>query len=270
MKKEGVIVAWVVTGLLGFAAGLLIRWSPGGLPEAGDGPLLRVPAKGDPAAAVVLEEFSDFQCPFCARLALDSLRQVRDRYGDRVLLRFHHFPLRSHRMALPAARAAMAASLQGRFWEMHDRLFEQGKDLSEEVLVALARQAGLDTARFLWDLEDPRVEAHVQADADLSRALGLRGAPTLFVNGHMLMGAQPFEDLAARIDAELEAVAALRAEGVPAAELYRRRAEANGASEAFLSHVVEGTPVAPPEKKKSPGTGSDGREALIPATRGRV
>lgn len=258
MKREAAILAMVITGALGFLVGLLVHLSPGDVPSRGEGSLLRVPIAGGTAALVVIEEFSEFQCPYCGKAALGSVKKLKERYGDRVALRFRHFPLRFHKQAIPAAKAAMAAGVQGRFWEMHDLLFANRKELSTEKYVAFARQLGLDPDRLLWEMDDPRLEEYIQADILLSKKLGLRGAPTFYINGKQLVGAQPSEAFAEIIDAELAAAEALVAQGVEAGDVYRQRAAANGASEAFLAHVVDGEPVAFPAKKEAlaPETGS--------------
>ena len=250
MKREAAVLAMVITAAFGFLVGLLVHLSPGEVPPRGGEGLLAVPATGGAQALVVIEEFSDFQCPFCGKAALDSLKGVKERYGDRVLCRFRHFPLRSHKQAVPAAKAATAAGFQGRFWEMHDLLFQHRKELSTETYMTLARQLGLNTDRLLWDMDDPRVDAYIRADAALAGKLGVRGAPTFYINGRQLVGAQPVSAFAEIIDAELAAGEALLAEGVEPGDVYRRRAAANDASEAFLAHVVDGEPVAAPEKKK--------------------
>ena len=268
MKREAAILAMVITGGLGFLVGLLVHLSPGDVPQRGEGGLLGVPSTGGAQALVVIEEFSDFQCPFCGKAALESVKQVKDKYGDRVSIRFRHFPLRSHKEAVPAAKAAMAAGFQGKFWEMHDLLFEHRKELSTERYVEIARQLGLDTDRLLWDMDDPRLDAYVEADAALAAELGVRGAPTFYINGKQIVGAQPLDAFAQIIDAEIAAGEALLAEGVAADEIYRRRAMANAVPEAFLTHLVEGKPKALPAKKKS-AAGAE-KKSLIPAERWQV
>ncbi len=249
MKKEAAILAMVITGGLGFLVGLLIHLSPGDVPSRGEGSPLAVPTTGGTTALVVIEEFSEFQCPFCAKAALESVKKLKERYGDRVSLRFRHFPLRFHKQAIPAAKAAMAAGIQGRFWEMHDLLFANRKEFSSEKYVEFALQLGLDPDRLLWDMDDPRVEEYIQADILLSKKLGLRGAPTFYINGKQLVGAQPPDAFAEIIDAEIAAAEALVTQGVKAEDVYRQRAAANGASETFLTHVVDGEPVVTPEKR---------------------
>ncbi|MFH1532886.1 MAG: thioredoxin domain-containing protein [Pseudomonadota bacterium] len=269
MRREAAILVMVIIGALGFLVGLLVHLSPGDVPPRSDGGLLAVPATGGARPLVVIEEFSDFQCPFCGKAALDSVKKVKEQYGDQVSIRFRHFPLRSHKEAVPAAKAAMAAGFQGKFWEMHDLLFQSRKELSTETYVDLARQLGLDADRLLWDMDDSRLDDYVQSDAALARALDIRGAPTFFINGKQIVGAQPPAAFSEIIDAEITAAEALLAEGVGADEIYRRRALVNGANEAFLEHLVDGKPMAPPAKKKS-AQGTERAGDVIPAERWQV
>ena len=110
------------------------------------------PIKGNPNAPVTVVEFSDFQCPFCAR-SLPLLKQVADKYPDQVRIVYKHFPLNFHAQARPAAIAAIAAQEQGRFWEYHDVLFENIQKLGTADWDGFAKEAGLDVARFKKDVE---------------------------------------------------------------------------------------------------------------------
>jgi protein-disulfide isomerase len=123
------------------------------------------PVRGNPNATVTIVEFSDFQCPYCAG-SVPVFKQVLTQYGDNVRLVFKHFPLSFHSRARPAARAALAAQEQGRFWEMHDLLFEHVRDLDESEFPALAAKAGLDVERFRRSYETKRTEYEGQIDAD--------------------------------------------------------------------------------------------------------
>jgi len=146
--------------------------------------------------------FSDFECPFCARL-LPTLRALETRYGSQVRLAFRNLPLPFHTHAHRAAQAAMAAHAQGKFWAMHDQLFEHGGSLETEDLERWAAAAGLDLARFR-DALSTRAFAE-QVDADLAEAerIGARGTPTTFVNGRAVQGAHPLDVFVRVIDEEL-------------------------------------------------------------------
>lgn len=160
------------------------------------------PRKGPSDARVTLIEFSDFQCPYCSRVG-PTLQRVATEYADQVAIVFKHMPLDFHTKARPAHRASEAAHLQGRFWEMHDLVFDNQANLSEAQYVAYAEQLGLDVARFERDMASAAVEKRVEADTREAAKLGVRGTPSFFINGRYFSGAQPFSEFKRRIDAEL-------------------------------------------------------------------
>jgi protein-disulfide isomerase len=161
------------------------------------------PALGRQDAPVTIVEFSDFQCPYCAATA-PLLKRVLERYDERVRLVYKHFPLSFHREGRPAALASLAAEEQGGFWEMHDLLFRESANLREGRFAELAREAGLDVERFLLDYEERRAEYEARVIEDYTQGLrlGVRGTPTLFVNGRRVM-VRTFEEISAMIDEEL-------------------------------------------------------------------
>jgi protein-disulfide isomerase len=142
--------------------------------------------KGPESAPVTITEFSDYQCPFCARnepLLSDMLKQ----YPDKVRLVFKHFPLVSiHQYAMPAAKAAVAAQKQGKFWEMHEKLFANQRALGEQQIKQYAQEIGLDMTKFETDMKSPEVQKQIQDDMALATKVGIRGTPTVFVNGKIL------------------------------------------------------------------------------------
>jgi len=160
------------------------------------------PALGEASAKVSVVEFSDFQCPFCNRV-LPTLQQIQQEYGDDVRIVFKHLPLGIHPKAPGAHRAAEAAHRQGKFWEMHDRIFANQRNLSPEQYRAYAEEIGLDLAQFEKDLADPATERRVQSDLAEASRLGVTGTPGFFINGRFLSGAQPFARFKEAIDAEL-------------------------------------------------------------------
>ena len=164
------------------------------------------PVKGNPRAPVTVAVFSDFQCPFCSR-AVPVMKQVEQAYGPQVKLVWKHQPLPMHPQAVPAALAAEAARQQGKFWEMHDKLFENQRALDPESLERYAREVGLDLARFRAAQQDPKLKARVEEDQALAARLGISGTPTFLVNGERVVGAQPFEKFKEVIDAQLQKVA---------------------------------------------------------------
>jgi protein-disulfide isomerase len=161
------------------------------------------PAKGGPPnAAVTLVEFSDFQCPFCGRVTA-TLDQVEKVYGDKVRIVFKHLPLRMHSKAPKAHAASEAANRQGKFWEMHDLIFSNQRELSEAKYIQYATQIGLDVDRFKKDMASASVKAKVDADAAEAGKLGVTGTPGFFVNGFFLSGAKPFSEFKKVIDEQL-------------------------------------------------------------------
>ena len=121
---------------------------------------------------------------------------------------------------MPAAKAAEAAGKQGKFWEMHDKLFENQKALSAESYIAYAGELGLDVEQFKKDLADPALDKKVMAQQAQGATLGARGTPAFFVNGRFLSGAQPVESFKALIDEEMKKADALLAKGISKDKLY--------------------------------------------------
>jgi protein-disulfide isomerase len=144
------------------------------------------PIKGPADAPITIVEFSDYQCPYCAR-SESLVKQALDAYPKQARLVFKHYPLTSiHPQALPAAIAAAAAQKQGKFWEMHEKLFANQRALAPEQLKQYAREIGLDVARFEADMQSEEVKQAVQEDVELAQRIGVRGTPTIFVNGKIL------------------------------------------------------------------------------------
>jgi len=125
-----------------------------------------------------------------------------------------------HNRAMPAAMAAEAAGKQGKFWEMHDKLFQDPRALTDENIEKYATEIGLDMAKFKEDLKDKKLEAKIKKQQSQGSTLGARGTPAFFVNGRFLSGAQPFEAFKALIDEEMKKADALLAKGTPKDKLY--------------------------------------------------
>jgi protein-disulfide isomerase len=157
------------------------------------------PARGNPAAKVTIVEFSDFQCPFCKRGA-QTMDEVLKAYPNDVRLVFKQLPLPFHQDAKPAARASLAAGRQGKFWEMHDKLFENQGSLKEETFVQQAQALGLNVEKFKADYNDPKIAEMVERDIKLAGELGVGGTPGFFINGVQLSGAQPLPKFKEIID----------------------------------------------------------------------
>jgi protein-disulfide isomerase len=159
-------------------------------------------AKGPETAPVTIVEFSEFQCPFCARVA-PTLKQIQDTYKDSVRIVWKHLPLPNHKDAVGASLAAEAAGKQGKFWEFHDRLFADQTKLGPEDLKQHAKELHLDLNRFETDLLNSDDKKKIEADVAEAKALDIRGTPGIFINGRFIAGAQPFETFAKIIDEEL-------------------------------------------------------------------
>jgi protein-disulfide isomerase len=187
--------------------------------------------KGPAQALVTIVEWSDFQCPFCSRVN-PTIDQISKEYGDKVRVAFKHNPLPMHNRAMAAAVAAEAAGKQGpdKFWKMHDLLFANAKELTDENFVEWAGEVGLDVEKFKIDLKDAALEKKVKQQQAQGAKLGARGTPAFFVNGRFLSGAQPFEAFKNLIDEELHKAQKLTATGVPPAKVYDKVMEKAKAS----------------------------------------
>ena len=147
---------------------------------------------GGVADTIEVVAYGDLLCPYCQRLRRVMLR-LREALGDRVVYAFRHFPNeRAHPGATRIARAAEAASRQGKFWEMHDWIYDSEPPVTEARVVERARSLGLDMARFAADLESPETAARIEADLADGRRNGVTGTPTLFVDGIRYDGAWDF------------------------------------------------------------------------------
>ncbi len=157
---------------------------------------------GDANAPVTLVEYTDFQCPFCSRVQ-PTLNTVVSRYGDNVRHVFKHLPLAMHAQARMAAEASMCAGDQGKFWELHDWLFANSKNLSRETILEQARALDLDEEAFTACLDGESYAAAVQQDMIEAQGLGISGTPGFLINGRILRGAQPLDAFVEVIDDEL-------------------------------------------------------------------
>ena len=200
--------------------------APPGAPLVPDGPpveRIAVPLggaqRGPSTAKVTIVEFSDFQCPFCAR-AIPTLDQLLRDYPNDVRILFRHNPLPFHDHALLAAEASVAAEMQGKFWEMHDKLFANQGDLERPALELHAVQLGLDLTAFRAALDSHAGKARIDDDLALGRQLGVRGTPTFFINGRPVLGAQKIESFKQVIDDELARANSLLLRGLPRDQLY--------------------------------------------------
>jgi protein-disulfide isomerase len=149
-------------------------------------PVGQSPVRGKVDAAITIVEFSDYQCPYCAK-AEPLIASFVEAYPNDTRVVFKHYPLTNiHPHAMPAALAATAAQKQGKFWEMHDQLFANQRSLNPAQITETAKKLGLDMTRFEADMKSPEVAAAVQADMKLAQQVGIRGTPSIFVNGKLL------------------------------------------------------------------------------------
>jgi protein-disulfide isomerase len=159
-------------------------------------------AKGPSSAAVTIIEFSDFECPYCSRAAA-TIRQLQQAYVKDMRIVFRHYPLPFHQNARKAAEAAECAREQGKFWEMHDKLFETQKNLTLPDLKKRAVELGLNAQTFAQCLDSGRHAARVGKDASDGESYGVKATPTFFINGRLISGALPYEQFAQIIDFEI-------------------------------------------------------------------
>ena len=174
------------------------------------------PVRGNPSAKVVLIEYSDYQCPFCSRFGKDTYPQLETDYikTGKIRYAFRDLPLDFHKQAFKAAEAAHCAGEQGKFWEMHDRLFENQKALAPEELTKYAGQLGLNTSTFQQCLDSKRYEADIKKDITEAGTAGISGTPTFLIGTvvpkdgsvkitRKLVGAKSYEEFKAAIDSVL-------------------------------------------------------------------
>ena len=172
--------------------------------ESGSGQLVppvseRDHAAGDPNAPVTLVEYGDYECPHCGH-AYPIVRSIQHRLGKKLRFVFRNFPLaESHPHARHAAEAAEAAADQGKFWEMHDLLYENQDRLEDEDLIGMARRLKLDAEAIATALEDGTWTARVREDFRSGVRSGVNGTPTFFINGERYDGAWPDEDAFVRV-----------------------------------------------------------------------
>ena len=160
------------------------------------------PARGPDKAPVTIVEFSDFQCPFCGR-EFQVVEKVMKDYDGKVRLVFRNFPLEFHPFAAKAAEAGACAADQGKFWQLHDKMFTNQEKLGVDDLKGYAKAIGLDTAKFDKCLDSGEKKEQVAEDQKAGAAAGVNGTPAFFVNGIFINGAQPYDQFKQAIDREL-------------------------------------------------------------------
>ena len=249
------ILSYIVVALIAFSGGYLVRHLTGptsgsaptadahqgaaaapsgeqGDSAAGDTkiPIGNSPTLGPKDAPVTIVEYSDFECPFCQK-GFKRMEKIRENFPKKVRLVFKHYPLPFHKNAKPAARAAMAAGEQGKFWEMHDRLFEkQGawkKGNVKEITAGWAKEMGLDAAKFKKDFDKESYGKTIQAEMKEGQKLGVKGTPHFFINGEALSGAQPYNRFESVVKSKIKQADKLLKGGVAKADLYDKAVAKN-------------------------------------------
>ena len=165
------------------------------------------PVLGDEDAPVTIIEFSDYECPFCARFYQQTIPQLKSQYIDtgKVKLVYRDFPLSFHPQAIPAAIAANCAGEQGKYYQYHDKVFSNGGAGGKTSVdyERWAQEVGVNVAKWKTCLSDPKQRQEIQKDFTDGQQAGIQGTPGFFVNGQLVSGAQPFEVFQQIIDAEL-------------------------------------------------------------------
>ncbi len=167
------------------------------------------PSLGPSNAPVKIVEFADFQCPFCGRVE-PTVNQILKTYGNKVELTYVNFPLPIHPYAFQAAQAAECAEQQGKFWPYHNALFANQSKLDVKDLKALATKVGLNRKEFDTCFDQGKSKQAVERDVQEGQKLGVTGTPSFFINGRLLVGAQPFARFKSIIDQELAGEARLK------------------------------------------------------------
>ncbi len=159
---------------------------------------------GNANAAVTLIEYSDFECPFCSR-HYTTMNQIKEAYPNDVRIVFRHFPLSFHPEAQKAAEASECAADQGKFWEMHNKIFEANLagDMSVAKWKAAAVELGLDSTKFDKCLDSGEKASRIAEDLNEGSGAGVEGTPATFVNGQVVSGALPFDSFKQIIDSEI-------------------------------------------------------------------
>ena len=185
---------------------------------SGPAPVIRLehaPAKGPTSAPISLVEFEDFQCLYCAE-SVPIIRQLLSAYPTQIRFSFKHYPLAMQNESLMPHEAALAAGDQGKFWEMHDLLFQTQSKLTRNDLIAKAAQLHLDVPRFTKDLDTHRFKPQVESDRQEGNHLGVDGTPFFFINGHAISGGADLQSFKHLIDAALKESTTPLATPVPA------------------------------------------------------
>lgn len=236
--------------------------------ELPNGPM---PQRGPDDALVTIVQVSDFECPFCLRVE-PTLNRVMQEFGSDVRVVWMNNPLPFHQNAGPAAQAALEAFEQGgnaKFWEMHEKLFANQRDLWRPELERYAQEIGLDMPQFRAALDNDEHQATISAQQAIARRFGASGTPSFFINGRNVRGAQPFDAFRTVIGQELARARALVAAGTPRADAYTAAVRYGATEPQFVGPAPAPSPAAPdadrvyeiPVPRNAPSRG--GRRARV-------
>lgn len=217
MKKniKNIVIAVILIGIVGFGIYALTRpdtsskadTSSSEIPkvEADKSKLVNGNSLGNENAKVTISEFGDYQCPACAQFNKILNQDVLPKYGDKVRLVFLNYPLPIHKNAKLAAQAAEASALQGKFWQMHDLLYDRQEDWEREnnpnkKFEGYAKEIGLNLDQFKNDLDSQKVKDIIIQQMALGNAFNVPGTPTFFVNGELIETSKGAESLNQAID----------------------------------------------------------------------
>ncbi|MFW5966681.1 MAG: DsbA family protein, partial [Persicimonas sp.] len=267
------LLSYVFVALIAFAGGFLVGgWSLDGDEDSDSGaakapsdsddaakaddsaiPVGDSPTLGDDDALITVVEFSDFQCPFCEKGA-NTVKQLEEKYPDEVRVVFKHNPLPMHKQAPDAHKASIAAHNQGKFWEMHDFLFENQKQIKQngdDIKGWTAKEAekmGLDVEQFKKDFDSEETQKKIDADMELSKKVEVKGTPHFFVNGERVKGAKPVGEFEKIIDSQLKEAEKMIDQGSASrGEVYDKMVEKN-----FDGDGGGGQKAEKPDKPKQP------------------
>ena len=207
---KGLLVTGIITVVILFGGVILLSKGGGNAQPVTVNQNLLVKSdshQSNPNAKVTMVEFGDYQCPACGQ-AYPTVKQVKKDYGDKVNFVFRNYPLSQHKFALIAAEAAEAANAQGKFWEMHDLLYENQatwsiKDNPLDFFVGYAKDLKLDTDKFKKDIEDNKYATFIQADVNDGNSVAVNATPTFYVNGQIMSGIPSYADFKTLIDSGL-------------------------------------------------------------------
>lgn len=158
---------------------------------------------GNKDAKVTIIEYSDFECPYCSK-NFATMEQIKKNYGDKIKVAYRHFPLDFHKNAHPAAKASECAADQGKFWEMHSKIFSNQASLGTAgIFVTWAKELGLNEGTFTQCFNGASKDALIQEMMSMGMADGVQGTPAVFINDKFVSGAYPYSYFAQIIDEEL-------------------------------------------------------------------